>query len=52
MIKLYDAENCPCKNVNCARYKDCEPCIAFHHSNERYPQTACEYLATKEQKQK
>ncbi len=39
---LYDSENCPCTNYNCDLYKQCEECIARHHSSEEYPLTACE----------
>ena len=39
---LYNADNCPCLNVNCDLYKKCDECIKRHHSSSKYPLTACE----------
>ena len=39
---LYDSANCPCTNVNCDLYKNCEACVKRHHSSEKYPMTSCE----------
>lgn len=39
---LYNAESCPCLNVNCDLYKKCDECIKRHHSSAKYPLTACE----------
>ena len=51
MIKLYDLDTCPCSHTRCPRYKDCEPCIEFHHHSEEYPLTACEQVAQREKRQ-
>lgn len=42
---LYDAAHCPCLNVKCDLYQNCEPCIARHHASAKYPLTACEICA-------
>lgn len=51
MIKLYNPDTCPCSHIHCPRYKDCEPCIEFHHNSEEYPLTACEQVAEREKRQ-
>ncbi len=33
---------CPCKNHDCHRNRDCEPCKEYHHG--RGSMTACERL--------
>lgn len=55
---LYNAEKCPCvrgARINCPRYRDCEACVAFHHSGSDLPltpKTACELIWEKEKKSK
>ncbi len=39
---IYNAENCPCLNLDCDLYRQCDKCMERHHSSERYPWTACE----------
>jgi hypothetical protein len=34
--------DCPCKNRDCYRHRDCEPCKEYHHG--RKSMTACERL--------
>ena len=37
---LYDPQSCPCLNVDCDLYMNCEECINRHHSSRKYPLTA------------
>jgi hypothetical protein len=37
---LHNPEKCPCKKKKCERYKNCEPCIAYHHGKGSLP--SCE----------
>ena len=39
---LYNPSSCPCLNVKCDLYQNCEACIKRHHASERFPLTACE----------
>ena len=41
-MELYCSEECPCLNTDCDLYRNCDACVARHHSSEKYPMTACE----------
>ena len=48
---LYNPELCPCPRggkVGCPNYRNCEACVANHHSNPNNPLTACEKKAAAE----
>ena len=48
---LYNGALCPCPRggvKNCPRYRNCEACLANHHSKETEPCAACERKALEE----